>query len=129
MKLIHGMNPIEFDTMVAGRYGMKTHDAQTRGKPFELTLAQFRMLYKRQYCAYTGVALSYRRNADGSLPPNYATLERVDNTKGYIPGNVVIVSNEANKAKSVFESKCGDMDLITAVRMFTKIGEHLNKAA
>lgn len=124
MQMIHGMTVIEFDTMVASRYGMKAHNARQRGKTFDLTLAQFRALYKRKNCAYTGVKLSYRRNDDGSLPPNYATLERIDNNKGYVLGNVVIVTTQANNAKSIFEDKLG-LDLETAVKMFTTIGKHL----
>ena len=124
MKLIHGMTPIEFDTMVASRYGMKTHDALTRGKHFDLTIAQFRKLYMRKRCAYTGVELVFKRDGNGT-PANYATLERVDNTKGYVIGNVVVVSHEANQIKSVFESKAGTIDVRVAVKMFSNIGKIL----
>lgn len=127
-KLIHGMTPVEFDTMVASRYGMKTHDAQNRGKDFQLTLAQFRSLYTRKRCAYTGVLLTYKRDENGNMPPNFATLERVDNLKGYVMGNVVIVAHEANKIKSVFESKCGTIDVRMAVKMFANIGNLLSQA-
>lgn len=127
MALIHGMTPIEFDTMVASRYGMKVHNAGVRGKDFQLTLSQFRNLYKRRYCAYTGVALAYKRDENGKTPPNFATLERIDNLKGYVMGNVVVVAHEANQVKSVFESKCGTIDVRTAVRMFANIGKLLNQ--
>lgn len=126
-KLIHGMTAVEYDEMIASRYTMKAHDARNRGKFFDLSLAQFRSLYKRRYCAYTGVALVFKRDDKGNMPPNYATLERVDNTRGYVWDNVAVVAYEVNAIKAVFESKASTVDVRGAVRMFANIGKLLNK--
>ena len=49
------------------------------------------------HCPVFGIELSYDKN--DYLLPNYATLDRVDNTKPYDKGNVVICSRRANNLK------------------------------
>ena len=48
-------------------------------------------------CPVLGIKLDWGRNGH---QPNSPSLDRIDNTKGYIPGNVMIMSNLANKMKS-----------------------------
>lgn len=50
-------------------------------------------------CPLLGVALSYEVYS-GNTPKNYATLDRIDSTKGYEPSNIHIVSHRANALKS-----------------------------
>jgi hypothetical protein len=47
-------------------------------------------------CPILGLVLT---KGDGYLP-NAMSLDRVDNTKGYIPGNVRVISRKANLMKS-----------------------------
>lgn len=37
--------------------------------------------------------------SDGKVIPNSPTLDRVDNSKGYVPGNVRVISHRANSNK------------------------------
>lgn len=115
------MSPLEFDKIIAGKYSMKVANAAKRGIEFNLTIAQYRKLFIRKKCAYTGVELTMV--ADGPLPGNYATLERIDNNKGYVMGNVVVISHEANSIKSVFERPDAPINVDVAVKMFAVIGK------
>ena len=124
MQLIHGMTTIEYDTIVAGKYTMKVQNAAKRGIHFNLSLSTFRSLFTRKKCAYTGVPLTLHRDINNNLPKNYATLERIDNKKGYVVGNVVVISHEANSVKAVFENPAtGSMDMSAAIRMFATVGK------
>lgn len=69
--------------------------ARARGKDFNLTLPDTRKLITAKRCGYTGILLTDERGK-----PNTRSIERVDGSKGYIKGNVVAVSNKANKLKS-----------------------------
>jgi DNA-binding CsgD family transcriptional regulator len=52
-----------------------------------------------EYCPLLGVKLTYR--GDGDFNGNdRATLDRIDNSKGYIPGNVWVLSRLANTMKN-----------------------------
>ncbi len=45
-------------------------------------------------CPVLGISLK------GETPDNCPSLDRIDNTKGYIKGNVCIISHRANRLKS-----------------------------
>lgn len=127
--LVNGMDRIEFDAIIAGKYTCKVQNAKKRGIHFNLTLAQFANVYRRKHCAYTGVMLTFDRPDGNNLPRNYATLERVDASKGYTIDNVVVISHEANAIKAVFENPAvgSSMNMDAAIRMFTKIAELTGK--
>lgn len=42
--------------------------------------------------------------------PNSPTLDRIDNTKGYIKGNVVVISHRANSIKH--DASCEDLEKV-----------------
>lgn len=65
--------------------------ATRRNKEFSLTLLYINNLMKHSVCAYTGVKFS-----DDPLSPDYMTLERIDNSKGYVDGNVIPVRQVIN---------------------------------
>lgn len=49
-----------------------------------------------EYCPVFGERLTEVRSKDANAP----SLDRKDNTKGYIPGNICVISWRANKYKS-----------------------------
>lgn len=53
-------------------------------------------------CPYLGVKLDYSHPASrkGKRTCYQATLDRIDSSKGYVPGNVQVISWLANKMKS-----------------------------
>lgn len=54
-----------------------------------------------EICPVLGIKLNYLTTAEsrGLAKDNAASIDRIDNSKGYIPGNVRIISWRANKIK------------------------------
>lgn len=48
------------------------------------------------------------------------TIDRIDNTKGYVKGNVMAISNRANNLKSIFENPEYGMDFAQAAVIMAK---------
>lgn len=124
MKLIHGKTPVQFDLLVARKYKHKEQDAHSRNLSFTLTFAQFRHLFTRKNCGYTGIPMTVSLNV--VQPETDLTVERIDNTKGYELGNVIAVCKAANALKAVLEDPRLLLSVEDGVKMFAKIGE-LNK--
>lgn len=51
-----------------------------------------------QFCPLLGIELS--RTNTGNVLPNSPTLDRINNSKGYIKGNIWVISYQANTMKS-----------------------------
>lgn len=125
MKTIHGMSVVDFDRVVARKFCNKMDSAKTRNLEFNLSFAQFRALYTRTNCAYTGIPMVI--GIDSQQANNELTVERVNNLKGYVAGNVIAVCKAANSIKSVFEDPSTFLTVENAIRMFAKINELTNK--
>lgn len=67
--------------------------AKRRGIKFNLTAKYLESLGRPKYCKYLEVELDY---STSTLLPNSPSVNRIDNTKGYVEGNVEIISNKAN---------------------------------
>lgn len=54
------------------------------------------------HCPVLGIELEYPVGKDSErvCMPNYPSLDRWDNSKGYVPGNVFVISQRANALKS-----------------------------
>ena len=85
--------------------------AKRLGQEFNIQLADLQM---PECCPILGIPL-YR--TEGRATDNSPSLDRVDNSKGYIKGNVRVISNKANKHKS-------DLSLEDVQRLF----EYCNSA-
>lgn len=132
MKLIHGMTPIEFDKLIASKYLAKIKNASERNIDFCLTYSQYRKLFTRSLkCAYTNEKMTIVQEAGQggyNLPSNYATLERIDGSKGYVDGNCVLITFEANQIKAVFENPVkSTFGVDRAIIMFSNISKLKNK--
>lgn len=67
--------------------------AKSKGIEFTITCSDVSL---PTHCPILGIEL--KKNS--SKQPNSPSLDRVDNTKGYIPGNVRIISARANSIKN-----------------------------
>ena len=52
------------------------------------------------HCPLMGMELTYVPSNNTGITRNYATLDRIDSSKGYIIGNIQIVSHRANMLKN-----------------------------
>ena len=76
-------------------------DARARAKrygvPADITIADIDWV---THCPVFGIELIYGRTKGAGQRANSATLDRRDNSKGYIKGNVFVISHRANRIKS-----------------------------
>jgi hypothetical protein len=49
------------------------------------------------HCPVLGIALTV---GEGRCSANSPTLDRIDSTRGYVPGNIIVISHRANTIKS-----------------------------
>lgn len=94
--------------------------ANSRGLDFNLTDANIRKLLNTKVCYYTGV--TFNENND---PLNIRTFERVDDTKGYVQGNVVVVTLRANRIKNLLVEQ--DNELNIGIEQFINMAEQIKK--
>jgi hypothetical protein len=89
----HGPKPItEFDFWV--RRSKNNNKSKIRKA---LTYDIYMNLYVT-HCPLLGMELTYAKY-EGNTPDNYASLDKIDPSKGYIEGNVQILSFRANTIK------------------------------
>jgi hypothetical protein len=89
--------------------------AKNRGIPFKLTLKDMRMQWERQngICPLTGIKLvMLASNPLGSRKLGryldetpVASLDRIDNIKGYESGNIIWVHKTANTMRNAFDMR------------------------
>ena len=92
-------NEMPFETFVAIKYLSKQTNAVKRGIVYTLTLTDMKSLLKKKKCFYSGIELQLKGD-------HHLTLDRIDATKGYENGNVVVCSDVVNEIKNkLFESK------------------------
>jgi len=89
--------------------------AKDRGIPFDLSLCSFRNLLRRKKCPYTGEDLITHGK------DNTASIDRIDNSRGYVCGNVIACSITANSLKS-------NMPTDMILRMAKVIKTHRSKS-
>ena len=82
------------DFQTAKKFLRLRKSAMDRGLEFNLSLCSVRNLVNAKRCYYTRVTLN-----DVPDHPNQRTIDRIDNSKGYIKGNVVACTKRINLAK------------------------------
>lgn len=96
-----------FDLKIAKKLISKEKDAKRRGIEFSLTIQSMKNLMKAKRCYYTGIVLTEPAGlCDDQIGGRLAsdrTIDRIDGTKGYVPGNVVACCNAANNIKAQLE--------------------------
>jgi len=78
------------DTATATKYLALKRSAKDRGLDFNLSLQSVKNILQAKRCAYTGEPFGVGHKL---------SFERVDNTKGYVKGNVVAVGSDLNGRK------------------------------
>jgi hypothetical protein len=105
---------VDFELFVAEFYKNKAQSALDRKIHWGLSLVSLRNLLSATRCPWTGLTLT-RQRPGGTPKHSDLTIDRIDNTKGYIPGNVKAVSRAANNFKSIFENPQYPLDMETAL--------------
>ena len=101
------------------KYENKKKNAKSRNIDFDLTEVEFiklcLFLKENIQCAYTDETFVFKATTNGTPKPNYPTLERVDNSVGYVLGNCIWVTYHSNFLKSKWEdSLCSQLSFSKA---------------
>lgn len=89
--------------------------AKKTGREFTITMDDFSPV---SHCPLLGVALDFSKKGRGSSPYS-ATIDRIDSSMGYVPGNVWVISHRANSIKS--DSTLGELEMIV-INLRTRLG-------
>lgn len=93
-----------YDRVIRSANGSKYGDRTRKSKELTLTIQQAWDLFLKQdrKCALSGTKLQFpKRSKDESWT---ASLDRIDSSKGYIPGNVQWVHKDINIMKNKFDN-------------------------
>jgi len=77
-------------------FTQKRARAKSDGVLFKLV---FEDIWWPSHCPALGIPLNYNGEKSG-FAPHSPSFDRIDPTRGYVPDNVLIISNRANKLKS-----------------------------
>lgn len=78
-------------------YRSKKGHAKTSKVEFDLP---YDSIVWPEHCPVLGIPLDYTTRTKGAVKSNSPSFDRIDPNKGYVIGNVIIVSNKANVIKS-----------------------------
>ena len=98
------------DIKIAQWYVNKFTSARDRGIDFSMSIVTLRNISLAKKCYFTGLPLSNTTR----------TVDRVDNTKGYVKGNVVACHTSFNHLKSLIENPINNLDMKTCIKGLTK---------
>tara|TARA_R110000772_G_scaffold154491_2_gene265534 strand:- start:568 stop:927 length:360 start_codon:yes stop_codon:yes gene_type:complete len=90
------------DQAIANKYLNKIKACKVSNTNFELSFYEFKRLVTATKCKYTGIKLTWQSSKDQI--PTDVTIDRVDNNKGYVTGNVVACCKGYNSFKGVLEN-------------------------
>jgi hypothetical protein len=108
---------IAFERYVANYYSNKYNACSADGKEFTLTLPDVRRLLQTKFCAYTGLEMTHQYVGSNNSRYTDLTIDRIDNAKGYIKGNVKAVAKGINELKSIAENPTNDLKLEHLAKM------------
>lgn len=105
------------DQKIASWYLNKIQSSNDRGIEFTLSLMSVMNISKAKKCYFTGLPLNDKTR----------TIDRVDNSKGYVKGNVVACHKTFNNFKSVLEDKSNPLTLDNAIKGLTLAKKRLEE--
>lgn len=114
------------DMFAAKRFLKQKQRAKEKGLEFDLTLIEFIRIVGRKYCFYTGKPM-IKPMGEQTESPMTLTLDRIDNSKGYVSGNVVACTRAANALKAVWENPLQELTVEDVQRAAAKTIELINK--
>lgn len=113
---IRAKNKIQYEKTRFGSFENRLRDMiygarkRTRrdGGEFGITADDFEPV---THCPLSGIALNFCNRTKGPAKDS-PTIDRIDPSKGYVPGNVWVISHYANRIKS--DATLEDLEMIVA---------------
>lgn len=103
------------DLEVVEWYIRKVEQCNNRGMPFELSIISFKNICKAKKCYFTGLPVDSKTK----------TIDRVDASKGYVPGNVVCCHKMFNSLKGIIEDDSNPLTFKNVLRGINKTTKRL----
>jgi hypothetical protein len=100
----------KLDYKIATKYLSLQQSAKSRNLEFNLSLTSLKNIYRAKRCYFSGVILT----------SSTVTIDRVDNTKGYVKGNIVACHKRVNQRKN-------NLTINEIELLYKGIQRHLNK--
>ncbi len=95
--------PLSDEEVAWKLYSSAKNGAPTRNKDFELSYGDVLRLVKQGHCAMSGIPFDMNEKPfKGRDIPWRASLDRIDNSVGYLPDNIQVVCKMYNAAKYVW---------------------------
>lgn len=95
------------DLKIAKKYTIKASNAAAAGHEFDLSFGEFKRLMLTKRCKYTLMVLTEQSGPNCKATDR--TIDRYDNAKGYVSGNVYAVCHWVNQLKSTLEDPSNDI--------------------
>jgi len=119
------------DIDIARRYITKVDYARAKGIKFSLNFYEYKRLVTAKKCRYTGIDLTHTASNTGAKIPTYVTIDRIENSIGYVTGNVVPCCHAYNSFKAMIENPNNiitfDM-VLKAAKLHVKLMERANES-
>lgn len=103
------------EKLIASWYIAKYDQALSRGIEFKLNLVSFRNLAQAKKCYFTGLPLNQKTR----------TIDRIDNRRGYISGNVVACHLAFNSLKGMIEQPNNNLELNKVIRGLNRVQQRI----
>ena len=108
------------DLKLAKYYLSKAQSAKDRDIEFRLPFMSYKNLMQAKRCGYTDIPLTTPRIGK-PMRATDRTIDRIDNTLGYAPGNVIAVCNAANQIKAVLENPNNPLSISEVRKMLRRL--------
>jgi macrodomain Ter protein organizer (MatP/YcbG family) len=96
------------DEIIARFYILKSERSKKRDIEFNLSFAEFKRLSSAKKCRFTGLELTAQT----------FSIDRIDNAKGYVTGNVAACHKAFNKMKGCAENPESDFTIPMLAKAF-----------
>lgn len=117
------------DEKIARKYLNKINNARDKGIQFGLLFHEFKRVVTAKKCRYTGILLTIQT---GAVPRDTdVTIDRIDNSIGYVTGNVVACCHAYNSFKGTIENPNNPItfkNLAQALKVQDKLIEKASKS-
>ena len=100
------MNDIE----IARKYLHKAQSSKDRGLDFTMTFTAFKNVCRAKRCYYTGIVLTNKTRS----------FDRIDNSLGYVKGNVVACDRDFNTFKGHIENPQNGLNMDNVIKGMNK---------
>lgn len=92
--------PLDLQRIMHHKYVAKVSNTRNDGRGLEWSITPGDLEWPL-YCPILGIKLRWEgRGQAGQAIDDAPSFDRIDSTKGYVPGNVIICSNRANRIKN-----------------------------